>query len=126
MNRRKIPFVEFPPKFESERKTIHRIVNDVFSFRHFVVGTQICQSEEKIVKICDVRHAIAVSSGVDAITLALSVLGIGSGDDVILPPNSFVAAAGAVITTGATPVFADVGPNLNINPSYLWHILRPR
>ena len=126
MKRRKVPFVEFPSQYESERETIHRIVDDVFSRGHFVGGAQISQLEEEIAKICDVRHAVAVASGTDAITLALNALGIGSGDEVILPPNSFVSSAGAVITTGAKPVFADVCPDLNINPSSVEEMITPK
>jgi len=113
---RSITFVEFPAQYEAERSEIHRIVEEVFSRGHFVDGAPITLLEEEIAKICGSRHGVAVASGTDALVLSLKVLNIGAGDEVILPPNSFVASAGAVVSAGATPVFADVQADMNICP----------
>jgi dTDP-4-amino-4,6-dideoxygalactose transaminase len=67
--------------------------------------------EEAFARICGTRHAVALANGTVALELALRVLGIGAGDEVIVPCRTFVATASAVVMCGATPVFADVDPD---------------
>ncbi|HHY55465.1 MAG TPA: DegT/DnrJ/EryC1/StrS family aminotransferase, partial [Chloroflexi bacterium] len=74
------------------------------------LGAYVTRFEEAFARFCGVRHAISVSNGTVAIHLALHALGIGPGDEVIVPSLTFVATANAVHYTGATPVFADVDP----------------
>lgn len=74
------------------------------------LGSYVTRFEEAFARFCGVRHAVSVSNGTVAIHLALHALGIGPGDEVIVPSLTFVATANAVHYTGATPVFADVDP----------------
>ncbi|MDP9453633.1 MAG: DegT/DnrJ/EryC1/StrS family aminotransferase [Actinomycetota bacterium] len=74
----------------------------------FVAGQEVQRLEQALAERVGVRHAIAVGSGTAALHLALQAAGIGRGDEVILPPNTFFATAEAVVATGATPVLADV------------------
>ena len=84
----------------------------------FVLGPECNQLEEAIAKICGTRHAVACASGSDALLLALMALGIGPGDEVIVPSFTFFATASAVSRLGATPVFVDIDPaTFNIDPS---------
>lgn len=82
----------------------------VASTGRFVLGEEVDRFEHEFANYCDARHAIGVASGTDALALALRALGIGPGDEVVVPANSFVASAEAVSLVGATPRFADVDP----------------
>ncbi len=76
----------------------------------FIGGSAVTAFEERWANYCGTRHAIGVANGTDAIELVLAGLGVGPGDEVIVPANTFVATAEAVVTNGANPVFVDVDP----------------
>jgi dTDP-4-amino-4,6-dideoxygalactose transaminase len=76
----------------------------------FIHGEDVEAFESEFAAYCGTSHAIGVSSGTEALALALRALGVGAGDEVIVPANSFVATAEAVTLTGATPIFVDVHP----------------
>ena len=76
----------------------------------FIMGNEVTAFEEECAAAVDARHAIGVSSGTDALLLALMAMDIGPGDEVLVPAFSFFATAGCVARTGATPVFVDVCP----------------
>ena len=80
-------------------------------------GEKVRQFERKIAELCGVKHAIAVCNGTIALYVGLKVLGIGEGDEVIVPDFTFIASANAVVMTGAAPVFVDIdAKTLNIDP----------
>jgi dTDP-4-amino-4,6-dideoxygalactose transaminase len=76
----------------------------------FILGPEVAGFERELAAYLGVRHAIGVANGTDAITIGLRALGIGPGDEVIVPSFTFYATAEAVVTAGATPVFCDVDP----------------
>ncbi|RIK97187.1 MAG: UDP-4-amino-4,6-dideoxy-N-acetyl-beta-L-altrosamine transaminase [Proteobacteria bacterium] len=81
-------------------------------------GPLVAEFEAGLARAIGVRHALAVSSGTSALAVALAALGVGAGDEVIVPPLTFAATANAVLQCGATPVFADVAPDtLNLDPA---------
>ncbi len=91
------------------------------------LGSYVTRFEEAFARFCEVRHAVSVSNGTVAIHLALHALGIGPGDEVIVPSLTFVATANAVHYTGATPVFADVDPvSWCIDPDDVHRRITPR
>jgi dTDP-4-amino-4,6-dideoxygalactose transaminase len=84
----------------------------------FVNGPAVREFEEQVARYCGTRHAIGCASGSDALLLALMTVGIGPGDEVIIPSFTFFASASSVTRLGATPVFADIVPEtLNIDPA---------
>jgi dTDP-4-amino-4,6-dideoxygalactose transaminase len=93
----------------------------------FIGGEAVVRFEEEWATYCGTAEAVAVANGTDALQLALMGLGIGPGDEVVVPTNTFVATAEAVVLAGATPRFADVDPgNLLLTPATLEAALTPR
>lgn len=96
------------------------VVEGVLKSQQFINGPAITELETAIATKVGTSHAVAVSSGTDAILCALMTLGVGNGDEVIIPPFTFFATAGCVARTGATPIFADVLPHtFNLDPANL-------
>jgi dTDP-4-amino-4,6-dideoxygalactose transaminase len=94
---------------------------------HFILGPEVEALEKECAAFLGARHTIAVSSGTDAILVALMALGIGPGDEVICPTFTFFATAGCVARVGATPVFADVDPvTFNLDPADAARRITPR
>jgi dTDP-4-amino-4,6-dideoxygalactose transaminase len=90
----------------------------VFRSGQFIMGAEVTQFESAIAELTQTKHAIGVSSGTDAILLALMALGLGPGDEVLVPTFTFFATAGCVSRVGATPVFVDACPicfNIDLN-----------
>jgi dTDP-4-amino-4,6-dideoxygalactose transaminase len=106
---------------------IRDAVERVLSSHQFILGREGTALEEEIARLCGVAHGVGVGSGTDALVLALRSCGVGVGDEVILPPFTFVATGSAVSALGARPVFADIHPNTyNIDPAQLERRVSPR
>ena len=123
---RAVPYVDFEAQYESEREELLACCEAVFARGDFVGGEAIDRFEQEAARLIGVRHVIAVASGTDALILGMRALGIGPGDEVITPPNSFVASTSSIIAVGATPVFADVRADGNIDPAAVAAAVRPR
>ena len=82
----------------------------------FTLGEELTKFENKFAELCKVPYAIGVGTGTDAITLSLKMLGVGPGDEVITTPMTFIATVGAIVATGATPVFVDSEEGFVIDP----------
>jgi dTDP-4-amino-4,6-dideoxygalactose transaminase len=121
-----IPYVDLGAQFASERATVMAAIERVLVSGMLVGGDAIAAVEAKVAKRCGTEHAIAVNSGTDALILGLRAMSIGPGDEVITPPNSFVASTGAIVAVGATPVFADVEDDQNIDPRAVEKAITPR
>ena len=76
----------------------------------FILGPEVAAFETEFAAYLGARHAVGVANGTDAITLALRALGVGPGDDVVVPSYTFYASAEAIVNAGARPVFCDVDP----------------
>jgi dTDP-4-amino-4,6-dideoxygalactose transaminase len=105
-----VPFVDLGAQYASIREEIQEAVMAVLDSCHFVGGEYVEKFEEQFSRFVGAKFAVGVSSGTSALELALKASGIGTGDDVIVPANSFFATAEAVSNVGARPVFADVDP----------------
>src|SRR5579872_3223443 len=104
----RIPFVDLTVQYSSIREEINDAVLRVFDSGQFVGGEWVEKFEEEFARFVGARYAVGVGSGTAALELALRVANVRSGDEVIIPANSFIATAEAVSSIGATPVFADV------------------
>ncbi len=102
-------------------------VTAVLRTPHLSLGPELSAFESALAAYHSVPHAIAVSSGTAGLHMALLTLGIGEGDEVIVPSFAFIAVANAVLHVRATPVFADIDPvTLNLTPSTVESALTPR
>ena len=114
----KVPFFDLRAQFYSIDGEIKSALDEVFKTQQFILGPKVEALEQTIANYCQTRYAVGVASGSDALFLSLMALGIGTGDEVLLPPFTFFATAGAVSRTGATPVFVDINKEThNIDPS---------
>ncbi len=105
-----IRFVDLQAQYRHLEEEIDAAVQEVLSRCDFVLGSAVEKFEESFAAYCEADHCIGVGSGLDALTLALSGLGIGTGDEVIIPANTFIATAFSVLATGATPVLVEYDP----------------
>ena len=112
---KKIPYVNLISQTKSEKKEIFKSLNQIFKKSEFILGNEVKEFEKNIQKLLNVKYCVALNSGTDALVLGLHLIGVKKGDEVITPPNSFVASAAAIVHLGAVPVFADVNEDMNIN-----------
>jgi dTDP-4-amino-4,6-dideoxygalactose transaminase len=120
-----VPFLDLRVP-EPERAELLRAVENVLKHGRLVNGPEVHAFEMAFAARCNRKYAVGVSSGTDALVLALRALNIGKGDEVIVPALSFVATANAVRVAGAEPVFCDIGDDLNIDPTEIKPLITPR
>ncbi len=113
----KVPLLDLKPQYKSLKKEIDDTLIRVAESQYFILGPEVNNLEEKFCEFLNVKHAVGVSSGTDALLLALMAIDIGPGDEVIVPTYSFFATAGVVSRLNAKPVFVDSDPvTFNIKP----------
>ena len=123
---RTIPYVDLAGQHAPLKAEILAAVSDCLDQGQFILGPAVTHFEQAVARLCQSEFAVGVGNGTDALVLALQALRIGPGDEVIVPPNSFVASATAVRLVGAVPVFADVGPDYNLDPACVERAITPR
>jgi dTDP-4-amino-4,6-dideoxygalactose transaminase len=106
----KVPFMDLKSEHRFLRTDLLARWTDILDTAGFVGGNVVEGFERNFAYFCGVAHAVGVGNGTDALLLALKASELGEGDEVILPANSFVATAEAVVHAGATPVFVDIDP----------------
>lgn len=112
------------PKIGEKEK---RLVMEVLESGMLAQGPKVAALEEAFADVCEVKHAIATTSGTTALHLALLAHGIGEGDEVITTPFTFIASANSILFTGAKPVFVDIEPDtFNINPGQIEAAITPK
>src|SRR5215212_11033685 len=102
-----VPFVDLAAQQASIQTEINAAIQRVLSECSFVLGPQVEEFERDFAKFAGCEHAVGVSSGLDALRLALMAVGVGPGDEVILPANTYIATALAVSAVGGRPVLVD-------------------
>ena len=103
-----VPLLDLKQQYAAIRNDILRVTEEVYESQAFILGKRVEEFEREFAAYCRTRHAIGVSSGTDALLIAVMVLGMGPGDEVIVPAYSFFATAGIIDRVGATPVFVDI------------------
>ena len=113
-------FIDLPAQQQRIRMQIEENIRKVLDHGQYIMGPEIGALEQALAEYTGVRHAIACSSGTDALLLALMAYGVGPGDAVFTTPFTFIATAEVVALLGATPVFVDIDPRtFNIDPEKL-------
>ncbi|NCA02840.1 MAG: aminotransferase class I/II-fold pyridoxal phosphate-dependent enzyme [Sphingomonadaceae bacterium] len=106
-----VPLLDLGPQNRALEAQFEAAFRDVLRSNMFIMGPRLEAFEKDCAAFLGVKHALGVSSGTDALLLALMALGIGEGDEVLLPSFTFFATAGSVSRLGATPVWVDVDPH---------------
>jgi dTDP-4-amino-4,6-dideoxygalactose transaminase len=122
-----VPLLDLEAQYRPIRDAVIQAIIRVADSQRFILGPEVEALEREFAAILEVEHAIGVSSGTDALTVAMMALGIGPGAEVITPTYSFFATAGCVSRLGATPVFVDIDPvTFNLDPVAAARALSPR
>jgi dTDP-4-amino-4,6-dideoxygalactose transaminase len=93
------------------REQLRAAIDDVLDSERFILGPQVASFEQELATYCGAAHGVGVANGTDAITIALRAMGVGPGDEVIVPSFTFYASVEAIPPTGASPVFCDIDPH---------------
>jgi dTDP-4-amino-4,6-dideoxygalactose transaminase len=113
-------FFDLTEQYHNLKKEIDSAVQGVMEDSFFIGGEIVKDFEKQIADFCNVKHAISMNSGTDALFLALKTLGIKEGDEVITTPFTFIASAEVITSCGARPVFVDIDlDTFNINPDLI-------
>jgi dTDP-4-amino-4,6-dideoxygalactose transaminase len=105
-----IPFIDLSLQHAEIEGEVADAFENVISAGAFVLGPDVAEFECEFAEYCGVAHCVGVANGTDAIELSLRALGVGPGDEVIIPANTFIATAGGVMRAGATPALVDCDP----------------
>lgn len=119
INNQPVPLVDLKLQHQRIREDVLAAFEDLADRTAFVLSPEVAAFEREFAAYCGVAHAVGVGNGTDAIELALRAAGIGPGDEVIIPANTFVATAEGVVRAGATVVLADCGDDYLLDPQAL-------
>jgi dTDP-4-amino-4,6-dideoxygalactose transaminase len=113
-----VPLLDLKAQFAQIRAEVMPLIEQVCASQQFILGEHVRGLEEEVAHYCGAPYGIGVSSGTDALLLALMALGIGAGDEVVTSPFTFFATAGTIARAGARPVFCDIDPvTFNMSPA---------
>jgi dTDP-3-amino-3,4,6-trideoxy-alpha-D-glucose transaminase len=106
-----VPLFDTSAPLTALREQLRAAVNRVLDSERYILGPEVQAFEREFAEYCGASHAVGVANGTEAITIALRAMGVGPGDEVVVPSFTFYASAEAIPPTGATPVFCDIDPD---------------
>jgi len=115
----KIPYVDLGGQHTLIKEEILKAIEKVLVKGQFILGEEVREFERSFAELCGSKFVVGVNSGTDALIMALRVLGIGKGDEVITVANSYITTASCIVCAGATPVFIDVKSDYTMDPALL-------
>jgi dTDP-4-amino-4,6-dideoxygalactose transaminase len=116
----KVPLLDLRAQYATLKEEILAVTREVYESQQFILGPKVKELEEKIAAYCGCSHAVGVSSGTDALLIALMTAGLGQGDLVVTTPFTFFATVGSITRVGAAPVFVDIDrATYNMDPTKL-------
>ena len=95
----KVPYVNISAQWASQRADLLPLIEEVLASGQYIGGQEVENFEKSAATLCQTKHCIALNSGTDALVLGLAAMGVGKGDEVITPPNSFIASTAAIRPT---------------------------
>ncbi|MCU0256516.1 MAG: DegT/DnrJ/EryC1/StrS family aminotransferase, partial [Vicinamibacterales bacterium] len=123
----RVPLLDLTAQYQPIRDEILAAMSRVCDSQQFILGAEVEALERELAAMLEVKHALGVSSGTDALLLAMMALDLGPGDEVITPTYSFFATAGCVARLGARPVFVDSDrETFNLDPAATVAAITPR
>jgi dTDP-4-amino-4,6-dideoxygalactose transaminase len=124
--KRNVPFFSYPAIFAQHESDYMEILRDVLGRGAFIMQKDLEAFQNRLADYLGIKHAIGTADGTMAMVTALLAVGVGKGDEVILPSHTFVATAAAVHHVGAKPVLADCGPDHLIDPASVAALITPK
>ncbi len=122
-----IPYLDLPAQIRSVRKELDAAIARTLDNCSFCLGPDVVQFEKDFAKFCGAQHCVAFNSGTSALHIALMLLGVGAGDEVITTPYTFVATSWAISYVGAKPVYVDIDDaTFNLNPTLIEKAITPK
>jgi dTDP-4-amino-4,6-dideoxygalactose transaminase len=122
-----VPYLDLPAQMRGLRKEIDLAIARTLDQCSFCLGPDVAQFEKDFARFCGAEHCIAYNSGTSALHIAMLLLNIGQGDEVITTPSTFVATAWAISYVGARPVYVDIDDaTFNIDPAHVERAISPR
>lgn len=123
----KVPFVDLKTQYHSIKKEMDEAIERILTTTAFIGGKEVDEFEENFEKLYGVKHCIPVGNGTDSLFIIMKMLGIGEGDEVITPANSWISSSETITQTGAKPVFADIEQDLfTISPNHIESLITER
>jgi len=113
----KVPYIQLGSQHQPIREELLEEIGKLLDSGMFILGDAVSSFERAFAELCGTKYAVGVGNGTDTMVLCLQAWGIGPGDEVITAPNSYLASGSCIALAGATPVFADVRDDFNLDPA---------